>query len=1224
MGAVGSRIGGRFRLTAVLGRGGMATVYRAVDEATGNEVALKRLEHPANASERTRERGRLRFRREFHTHVALRHPHIVSVRDFGYEDDDPYYTMELLTGSDLRHLGKIDHRRACALVRDVAAALAMLHAKQLVHRDVTLGNVRCTDDGRAKVIDLGVVASVGASGEVAGTPPFIAPETARALPIDHRADLFGLGVVAYFLLTGVLPFRASSIAQLEDAWREKPPPPSRIAEEVPPALDELVLSMLSLDPLARPTSAAEVIDRLGAIAELDGSPDLEVVHGYLASASLVGRQREMRVFGRRLAEAKESKGGVLHVEAPSGTGKSRLLTEMALEAQMQGALVVEAIGDEGRRGTYGVVAALLDRLRERAPDDVDRAVRARAAELARVLPDLVARSGAATELQPAGDPRELRLRAQDAVRDIMLDLTADRVLTLIVDDAQRCDEASAAALATLAHVAREARLLLVIGRRSDESAEAPVALDRLRATSRRLRLRGLDLADTETLLRTLFGAVPNVSRLADRVHQVAEGNPLYTTELVRQLVDRRVIRYLDGVWALPEELPDAPLPSGLAGTLSAAIDRLSAPGIALGEVLAIHGGEIPLERVLRMAEVGDEERVFSALDELVGEGVLLGGAERYRFRHDGIREAFVRRQHDARREALHRRVGESLASEGEVTPKQEATIGWHLLKGGDRERGGALLSRAGARLFESGSHHDCIAPLEAALLVLDEIAAGQRERASLRWMLLIAGCMSDRRVALAYARIVPYELSRVAGLEDARRLARWFGPRLGLALGFACAWVRWLFTSPRERLLPATALTRFFSAVTYAAAAYTACFDAPRIDAMIELARPVEVLGGIPRGCVALMRALRASITTCREEELDAYCEIAITAAQRDRRTPATEQERAMLEGGARFIRAVSLVVLRDPRPAMREIEALGLRFFDIASLQVRTCWHRWRGEVDEAEGCQAQAERLFVQLGSMWQMESVTPVISTYAYGFSQDVAGLRKTIDRLERLVEAGYALGDVLDVARAEHARLRGDLQKAYAIVVALLDRLAPDDEVLRMAALPILADVAADGAEAPEVAQETVSRAMERARRTGSPTALRRCEIALARLESGRGDRDAAAARLDAVIADAERSLITSSIGLAHEARALLAHSTRDRVRFEYHATAARRCFETTHNPVLVGRLERLTWTSDPLAPAAAALASGSEEATTCVSKPRSAGSDDRAASIEPPARLARRD
>lgn len=348
--------GGRYRVEAALGRGGTAAVYRAHDAATGRLIAVKRLITPTH---RTLERSSaLRFRREFHTLASLKHPRIVEVFDYGVDEAGPYYTMELLAGEDFRGLRGMAPPRACRLLRDVAAALAFLHARQLIHRDVSPRNVRSVDGEVAKLIDFGALATSGTEGEVIGTLPCMAPETARGLRVDERTDLFSLGATAYWLLTGRHAYPARALEDLPTAWARRPAPPSAFSADVPPALDALVLSMIDVDPLGRPASAVEVVERLGADGALEPLPATESALGYVASTPLIGRRPELARSVALMHRAIAAEGDAIIIESPSGLGKTRMLRELELEAKLAGALVVRADEATTPGDAFGTLRAL--------------------------------------------------------------------------------------------------------------------------------------------------------------------------------------------------------------------------------------------------------------------------------------------------------------------------------------------------------------------------------------------------------------------------------------------------------------------------------------------------------------------------------------------------------------------------------------------------------------------------------------------------------------------------------------------------------------------------------------------------------------------------------------------------------------------------------------------------------------------------------------------------
>jgi serine/threonine protein kinase len=209
--------------------------------------------------------------REYHSLTQLAHPHIVRVFEYGLDGEDPYYTMELLEGVDARAArqhGSLSVRQICSLLRDCASALGLVHSRRMVHRDVGPRNLWCATDGRGKLIDFGTLVAMGPQSRIAGTPPFVPPEALYLQPLDARCDLYALGALAYFLLTRHNAFPAHTLNELSECWQRKPKRPDLLAPEVPRALSDLVMALLSLDPRGRPSSAAEVYERLSAIGEL--------------------------------------------------------------------------------------------------------------------------------------------------------------------------------------------------------------------------------------------------------------------------------------------------------------------------------------------------------------------------------------------------------------------------------------------------------------------------------------------------------------------------------------------------------------------------------------------------------------------------------------------------------------------------------------------------------------------------------------------------------------------------------------------------------------------------------------------------------------------------------------------------------------------------------------------------------------------------------------------
>jgi eukaryotic-like serine/threonine-protein kinase len=273
----------KYRLEQLLGRGGMGAVYRARDVRLDRLVALKVVK-PELLGEAD---ARRRFRREAQIVARLQHPSIVSVFDYGtFPDGGAYLVMELVRGEDLRRVlqreGRLEADRALPILTSVCQAIEAAHREGVLHRDLKPENILLPGGQlEAKVLDFGVakvmadeaagqpddgVTMLTAAGMIVGTPAYMAPEQFQALHADTRTDIFSLGVVAYEMLTGELPFGRGSLADVVMAQARGVPPMQ--PGLVPPALERAVRTALDPDPDRRPGSAQAFGHLLGAAAEL--------------------------------------------------------------------------------------------------------------------------------------------------------------------------------------------------------------------------------------------------------------------------------------------------------------------------------------------------------------------------------------------------------------------------------------------------------------------------------------------------------------------------------------------------------------------------------------------------------------------------------------------------------------------------------------------------------------------------------------------------------------------------------------------------------------------------------------------------------------------------------------------------------------------------------------------------------------------------------------------
>lgn len=280
----GELLGGRYRLVRLLGEGGMGQVWEAQDETLGRGVAVKVVSLLAGAASHGTE-ARARFLREARITAALKHPNIVTIHDMGETSTEegraPFLVMELVRGEGLDvklRKGGITSRDAAQWCAQICDALGEAHEAGIMHRDIKPSNILIEPSGTVKVLDFGIARAADPyatadrltqTGFIVGTPPYMAPEQARGFP-EPGSDLYALGCLLFELLTGRLPFLApDTVGYLSAHLTQEAPAPSSVSPGIPPAWDDLVLTLLRKEPGQRYRSAA---DAARALRRLDHAP----------------------------------------------------------------------------------------------------------------------------------------------------------------------------------------------------------------------------------------------------------------------------------------------------------------------------------------------------------------------------------------------------------------------------------------------------------------------------------------------------------------------------------------------------------------------------------------------------------------------------------------------------------------------------------------------------------------------------------------------------------------------------------------------------------------------------------------------------------------------------------------------------------------------------------------------------------------------------------------
>jgi predicted ATPase len=760
---IGQLLQGRYRLDAEIGRGGMGVVYCAHDTLLGRDVAVKVLSAAELGTE-----GRARLLREARAAAGLNHPNIVSVYDAGEaqlpEREDaagpaaptspmPFIVMELVEGPSLhvRRPGSLEE--TVSIARQVCAALEHAHARGIVHRDLKPENILLAPDPRAgagvtaKLSDFGLARSIASrltvEGTVVGSVFYLAPELALGQPYDGRADLYALGVMLYELTTGRLPFLADDPLAVISQHLHAPAVPPRARDEgIPPALDALILHLLSKDPQDRPASAAEVLRALEApgILDREAVPARELsVLERIERGRLVARERELAEARAAWRKASAGEGGMLLVRGEPGIGKTRLVRELCTEVQVAGdrVLVGECYAEGG--APYDPFAQILRRaFRDGAGE-----------QLAAALPDFVLAD--LLTLAPG-----LRLRFPDLPSNPPLDAKSEQQrlfenvvafcqalceqapLLLVLEDAHWADSGSLALLRHLARRTRRQPLLLVATYREVELdqtrpfQEVLMDLNRERLVTR-LRLSRLDQAGTRDMLAALF-AEEITPEFLEGIYAETEGNPFFVEEVCKALVESGQVTFVDGYWDRPgmEELE---IPQSVRVAIQSRVAKMPPDCQEMLHLAAVLGREFEFETLLEASDPASgsgqgagEEALIDSLEcasraQLVEE-VKAGRDVVFAFTHALIPATLAEGVSTLRRRRLHRRVAAAIER---LHPDDFESLAYHYSEAGDEARALLYHGQAGARASAAYANVEAEGHYRAAL----ELVEGEAERADL-------------------------------------------------------------------------------------------------------------------------------------------------------------------------------------------------------------------------------------------------------------------------------------------------------------------------------------------------------------------------------------------------------------------------------------------------------------------------------------------------------------
>lgn len=667
---------GPYRVLRPIARGGMAEVYEVADPSSGEHLALKLLMQTGGAL--------ARFNREYEAMIRLNHPNIVRVYHYGFHGKMPWLTMELVEGTPIqayaKNCGRAGSRErdeeVVRVTHDLALALDHIHRHGLIHRDLKSANVLVLPDGRVKLIDFGTAKVADAweditrDGEFIGTFAYASPEQLTNQPIDHRSDLYSLGVLLFRLATGKRPFNARELHALARQHVKDPPPrPRSFVPQLPQALEDVILALLEKRPEDRPQSGAEVAEALENVAGhplfLPGSLDVD-----LSGERLVGREEQMAELWRFL----DGEGGAGEVADSPGAASAA----MAMVVGFQGS------------GRHRVMGALEREIRGRSWRPLTWFCRRGAEDLeapVRMLIDVGRSFGSAPRAQLKEALEELRridrtrgisvAERLDVIRTAGGRLVAARgeadgaPVVLLVRGLQNAGPVAIEALVGLREElqALEARALIVAD--CLEMADDPNSLVRKRLPDAlRVYLPPMTVQETALLVGSLLNRRPPPAAIARQIWTASGGLPTYIEEVVKALVSQGLLRVQSRdtnriEWAQREDM-EIPVPAGARERLMVQLAELPADRRRVLEALALIGGQGSATVLAGALQCKATELTF-ALEDLANHGWISLDSDKgvpfARWRQILAEQVVLDQLHPCRRRVLERLLIDEVANE---------------------------------------------------------------------------------------------------------------------------------------------------------------------------------------------------------------------------------------------------------------------------------------------------------------------------------------------------------------------------------------------------------------------------------------------------------------------------------------------------------------------------------------------------------------------------------
>ncbi len=654
---IGEKLSDRYELKSELGRGGMGVVYCANDLSLNREVAVK-LIPPALLSPEAEQR----FLTEAKVVGQMDHPSIVPIYDLGHHGDSLFYVMPVVSGRSLRHILQSDTLtlgEVLDLGIQIASALDYSHSRNILHRDIKPENIMITrSDGegiRARLMDFGLAQDTNAtrmtrSGVLMGTMAYVSPELVQGQPCDYRVDIYALGTVLYECLTSKTPFSGEIQSILYRIAHELPQSPREMGADIDESLDQILMSCLEKDPKQRPQSGSELASSLRKYRTR--LRDSEINKSILttrvitapgpAASPFVGRKAIMAELQRRLNSAIGGECQFVTIGGEPGSGKTRVADHLEELARARSIRVLHGrlVEQDGAFPYHGFCEAIQEYFREKEsasssseiPDFSDLAPQLttlfpmlsemeqfRAASSGSISVDAASVSGATGATD--------QTQVFELLAKVLARMAGGKPLLLILEDLHGAEGSIDALQYIIRRLGPTPTMIIGTYRTTEMVKRGP--LDRMiegfegdrRIAS--IKLEAFAPDEHSQFLQTLIGGPGVGEKLTKQLYDAAEGNPFFTKELVRSLLDSGGIAPDDtGSWELSgdHDISSGDLPATIQQVIEKRVSTLPENQRRVLSIASVIGRTFEFDDLEALAS--DEDDLDDAVDKLVSIGII--------------------------------------------------------------------------------------------------------------------------------------------------------------------------------------------------------------------------------------------------------------------------------------------------------------------------------------------------------------------------------------------------------------------------------------------------------------------------------------------------------------------------------------------------------------------------------------------------------------------------